>query len=117
MATHPHEGARLLLEREKGLQLAAVVAYEHHICLDGGGYPHLHFGRGCHFASRLVHVCDIYDALSTNRPYRKPWSSEQALHFIEQNAGTEVDPDISRAFSKMVRASQITPVAMPLAET
>jgi putative nucleotidyltransferase with HDIG domain len=116
MATHPYQGARLLLEREKGLQLAAVVAYEHHICIDGGGYPHMHFGRGCHFASRLVHVCDIYDALSTNRPYRKPWSSEQALHFIEQHAGTEVDPAISHAFSTMVRSSQIAPVAMPTAE-
>lgn len=113
MATHPQEGARILLERHKGLQMAAVVAYEHHICIDGNGYPHFHFDRGCHFASRLVHVCDVYDALSTNRPYRKPWTSEQALSYIEQREGTEVDPAISRAFGTMVRGATLGHVPMP----
>ena len=114
MATHPTEGARILLERQKGLQMAAVVAYEHHVCIDGKGYPRFHFERGCHLASRLVHVCDIYDALSTNRPYRKPWTSEQALNYIEERAGTEVDPVISQAFGTMVRAATIGQVAMPI---
>lgn len=117
MATHPQEGARLLIERRKGLQMAAVVAYEHHVCIDGKGYPRFHFERGCHLASRLVHVCDIYDALSTNRPYRKPWTSEQALNYIEQRAGTEVDPVISQAFGTMVRAATIGQVAMPTTAT
>jgi len=113
MATHPEEGARILLEREKGMQMAAVVAFEHHICIDGKGYPQMQFQRGCHLASRLVHVCDIYDALSTNRPYRKPWSTEQVLHYIEERAGTEVDPEISRTFATMVRSSTIGQVPMP----
>ena len=113
MALHPEEGARILLEREKGMQMAAVVAFEHHICIDGKGYPQMQFQRGCHLASRLVHVCDIYDALSTNRPYRKPWTPEQVLHYIEERAGTEVDPRIASTFATMVRSSTITPVAMP----
>jgi putative nucleotidyltransferase with HDIG domain len=113
MAAHPEEGARILLEREKGMQMAAVVAYEHHICIDGKGYPRMHFERGCHMASRLVHVCDIYDALSTNRPYRKPWTVEQVLNYIEERAGTEVDPEISRTFAGMVRGSTIGHVPMP----
>ena len=113
MNDHPAHGARLLLEREKGLQLAAVVAYEHHVCIDGTGYPWFQFGRGCHYASRIVHVCDIYDALSTNRPYRKPWSSEQALKYLEDRAGSEVEPAINLAFAKMVRASRIGQIAMP----
>jgi putative nucleotidyltransferase with HDIG domain len=113
MATHPDEGARILLEKHKGMQMAAVVAYEHHVCIDGKGYPHFQFGRGCHFASRLVHVCDIYDALSTNRPYRKPWTSEQCLHYIEERSGTEVDPALCAAFAGMVRASTIGQVPMP----
>ena len=116
MATHPEEGARILLEREKGMQMAAVVAFEHHICIDGKGYPQMKFERGCHLASRLVHVCDVYDALSTNRPYRKPWTSEQVLHYLEERAGTEVDPVISRAFATMVRSSTITAVPMPARE-
>ena len=113
MSTHPEEGARILLQREKGMQMAAVVAFEHHICIDGKGYPRLHYERGCHLASRLVHVCDIYDALSTNRPYRKPWTVEQVLHYIEERAGTEVDPEISQTFAAMVRSSTIGQVPMP----
>lgn len=105
---HPVEGARMVLEREKSLQLAAVVAYEHHICLDGGGYPHLHFGRPCHYASRIVHVCDIYDALCTDRPYREAWEPERALAYLEEKSGTEVDCDIVRAFAAMVRGADET---------
>ena len=113
MATHPEQGARILLEREKGLQMAAVVAYEHHVCIDGSGYPSFQFGRGCHYASRIVHVCDIYDALSTNRPYRKPWNSEQALQYLEGRAGSEVEPAINHAFAAMVRASTIGKIPLP----
>jgi putative nucleotidyltransferase with HDIG domain len=102
---HPAEGARMVLERERSLQLAAVVAYEHHICLDGGGYPHLHFGRPCHYASRIVHVCDIYDALCTDRPYRAAWEPERALAYLEEKSGTEVDGRIVRAFATMVRGA------------
>ncbi|MGH2709434.1 MAG: HD-GYP domain-containing protein, partial [Actinomycetota bacterium] len=49
---HPAEGARILLAGEQPLDLAAVVAYEHHILLDGTGYPHRHFGRDTHYGSR-----------------------------------------------------------------
>lgn len=117
MATHPEEGARILLGKHTGMQMAADVAYEHHVCIDGHGTPRFQWSRGCHVASRLVHVCDIYDALSTNRPYRKPWTSEQTLHYIEKQAGTELDPAICSAFANMVRASNIAAVAMPVPET
>jgi putative nucleotidyltransferase with HDIG domain len=113
MSKHPAEGARLLIEREKGMQLAAVVAYEHHVCLDGRGYPQFHNDRGCHMASRIVHVCDVYDALSTNRPYRKPWSSEQSLHYLEEKAGTEVDPVVASAFAELVRGATLAKIPMP----
>jgi putative nucleotidyltransferase with HDIG domain len=59
MRRHPADGARLLLERPRGLELAAVVAYEHHVMLNGEGYPTFHFARDCHYASKLVHVCDV----------------------------------------------------------
>jgi putative nucleotidyltransferase with HDIG domain len=113
MAAHPEEGARILLEKHKGMQMAAVVAYEHHVHIDGKGYPRFEWNRGCHFASRLVHVCDIYDALSTNRPYRKPWNTEQTLNYIVERATTEVDPSIAETFARMVRASTIAPVPLP----
>ena len=47
IATHPEEGARILLEKHKGMQMATVVAYEHHVCIDGHGYPRFQWSRGC----------------------------------------------------------------------
>lgn len=111
---HPVEGARIVLSRERGLGVAAVVAYEHHVCIDGGGYPTFRFTRNCHYASRIVHVCDIYDALCTNRPYRDAWEPEKALTYLESRAGTEVDADITRVFCEMVRAS--IPARLPMPE-
>ena len=108
------EGARIVLSRERGLGVAAVVAYEHHVCIDGGGYPSFRFTRNCHYASRIVHVCDIYDALCTNRPYRDAWEPEKALTYLESRAGTEVDSDITRVFCEMVRAS--IPARLPMPE-
>jgi putative nucleotidyltransferase with HDIG domain len=100
---HPIVGARMLLACPDAMELAAVVAYEHHIMLDGGGYPALHDSRGAQYASRLVHVCDVYDALRTNRPYRDAWDSERALGYIENRAGVEFDPSIAQSFIAMMR--------------
>lgn len=103
MNTHPAEGARIILESEQELDLAAVVAYEHHIMLNGLGYPQVKFRRPCHEASNLIHVCDVYDALRTRRPYREAWSVEQVLPYIEGRAGLEFDPAYVRAFIAMMR--------------
>jgi len=103
MNRHTVDGARIIIETEEHLDLAAVVAYEHHIMIDGTGYPAMRFRRDCHYASRIVHVCDVYDALRTNRPYRDAWASERVLGYIEEKAGTEFDPGIARAFAAMMR--------------
>lgn len=102
MNRHPVEGARIILASEENLDLAAVVAYEHHIMQNGGGYPKLEYPRECHQASKLVHVCDVYDALRTNRPYRAAWPSGKVLDYVEERAGTEFEPDIARRFVKMM---------------
>ena len=106
MNAHPVDGARLILQSEEDLDLAATVAYEHHIMLDGGGYPALHYRRECTLASRLVHVCDVYDALSTKRPYRDAWPSEKTLAYLEERAGTEFDPDLVAAFIRTLRQGE-----------
>ncbi|HEY2824037.1 MAG TPA: HD domain-containing phosphohydrolase, partial [Gemmatimonadales bacterium] len=103
MNAHPVEGARLILSTEQNLELAAVVAYEHHIMLNGGGYPKVTYERECHWASRLVHVCDVYDALRTKRPYRDAWASEKVLSYLEERSGTEFDGEVSHAFVTMMR--------------
>jgi HD-GYP domain-containing protein (c-di-GMP phosphodiesterase class II) len=51
----------------------------------------------------VVHVCDVYDALRTNRPYREAWPSEKVLAYLEERGGTEFDGDIARAFVRMMR--------------
>jgi putative nucleotidyltransferase with HDIG domain len=103
MNQHPVEGARLILRSEEQLELPAVVAYEHHIMLNGGGYPTLRFRRDCHRASKLVHVCDVYDALRTHRPYREAWSQERALAYLQDRATTEFDADLVTSFVRMMR--------------
>lgn len=102
MNRHPVEGARIIMASEENLDLAAVVAYEHHIMQNGGGYPKLEYPRECHEASKLVHVCDVYDALRTNRPYRAAWPAPKVLDYVEERAGTEFEPEIARRFVKMM---------------
>jgi putative nucleotidyltransferase with HDIG domain len=113
MNRHPVEGARIILESDQDLDLASVVAYEHHIMLNGLGYPQVRFRRTCHEASNLVHVCDVYDALRTKRPYRDAWPVGQVLPYIEGRAGLEFDPDYVRAFISMMRKweSQVAVIA------
>jgi len=102
MNAHPVEGAKIIINSEEKLDLAAVVAYEHHIMLNGGGYPKLDYPRDCHQASKLVHVCDVYDALRTNRPYREAWPAPKVLDYLVERAGTEFDPELAQAFVKMM---------------
>jgi putative nucleotidyltransferase with HDIG domain len=104
MNAHPVEGARLIIADEPSLDMAAVVAYEHHIMLNGGGYPTFKYERECHDASKLVHVCDVYDALRTNRPYRDAWPSGKVLAYLEERSGIEFDGDIAHAFATMMRS-------------
>jgi putative nucleotidyltransferase with HDIG domain len=103
MNSHPAEGAKLILSSQPDLDLAAVVAYEHHIMINGGGYPRFTYARACHQASRLVHVCDVYDALRTDRPYRDAWPSEKILAYIEERSGVEFDGEIAHGFTRMIR--------------
>lgn len=103
MRRHPIDGAKIIYESDRDLDLAAAVAYEHHIMINGQGYPKRHFDRGVHSASKLVHVCDVYDALRTKRPYRDAWESERVLDHIEKGAGPDFDSDASAAFCAMMR--------------
>jgi putative nucleotidyltransferase with HDIG domain len=120
MNEHPVAGARMLLDVDEDLDLAVVVAYEHHIMINGGGYPVLRYARACHQASKLVHVCDVYDALRTRRPYREAWSFEKTLGYLEERSGIEFDPELCTAFVRMMKqwegqVAVLPDVAAPLA--
>jgi len=102
MQRHTVEGARIIISSDRDLDLAAAVAYEHHIMINGGGYPQCHYHRDCHRASRLVHVCDVYDALRTHRPYRDAWESNEVLKYLQDRAGVEFEPGITGEFLRMM---------------
>jgi putative nucleotidyltransferase with HDIG domain len=104
MQNHTIEGAKLIITSDRELDMAAAVAYEHHIMLNGGGYPKRHYQRDVHKASTLVHVCDVYDALRTNRPYRAAWEADRVLGYVEEKSGSEFDPGIAGRFVEMMRA-------------
>lgn len=100
--SHTSEGARILLASSDRMELAATVAYEHHMDWTGGGYPEVTTPRQPHPMSRLVQVCDIYDALRTRRPFRSPWPHDKALEFMRTHAGEKFDPEYVDAFLSMI---------------
>ena len=100
---HPVDGAQIILRGCRRHEICAVVAYEHHMMIDRGGYPHHRPGRECHHASVLVHVCDVFDALRTHRPYRAAWGTADILGYIERRVGSEFDPDVAHAFIRMLK--------------
>jgi len=107
MRQHPVDGARVILESDNRLDLSAAVAFEHHIMIDGGGYPSRRSRRDCHHASMLVHVCDVFDALRTHRPYRVAWETNAVVDYITQRMNTEFHPDVARAFVVMLREREL----------
>jgi len=100
---HPAIGARMLLARGAVFDLAAIVAYEHHMRPDGLGFPRPRAPRELHYVTRLVTVCDVFDALRTPRAYRPAWTAQRALEFLEEGAGSMFDPGIVRAFVALLR--------------
>jgi putative nucleotidyltransferase with HDIG domain len=116
MQQHPVAGAKLIIESGRRLDLAAAVAHEHHIMINGQGYPTCHYRRDCHKASKLVHVCDVYDALRTRRPYRDAWESPRVLTYIEERAGTEFEPEAATAFVAMMKKTESGIQLSPLSD-
>ncbi len=103
MRRHPVDGAKIIYESDRQLDLASAVAYEHHIMIDGGGYPARHFRRQPHKASKLVHICDVYDALRTHRPYRPAMEPDAVLAQLERGSGPDFDAELTTAFLQMMR--------------
>jgi putative nucleotidyltransferase with HDIG domain len=99
---HPVEGCRILLDSGDEMALPAVVAYEHHIGTGGGGYPRPRFERTPMLASRVVQVCDFYDALRTRRRYRAPLPAERVVGILRENAGSHLDPALVEPFVSMI---------------
>ena len=93
MRQHALIGYNILKSSEaKMLQLAAEIAYSHHERFDGTGYPNGLKGEAIPLAGRIVAVADVFDALTSVRPYKQAWTLDAARAFLVENSGTHFDP-------------------------
>jgi putative nucleotidyltransferase with HDIG domain len=79
MKSHPQAGFELLREGGGASAAALEIALHHHEKFDGSGYPHGQSGEGISRLSRMGAVCDVYDAISSNRPYKRAWSPAESV--------------------------------------
>lgn len=103
MRTHPQIGADIIGNHSVGiLHMARQIALAHHEKWDGSGYPAGIAGEDIPFFGRIVAVADVFDALTTERPYKKAWPIEKALAVIEGDSGSHFDPAVVDAFLKSI---------------
>lgn len=103
MERHAERGRRILEGSSSLLmQRAAEIAATHHERWDGSGYPAGLAGEAIPLSGRIVAVADVFDALTSDRPYKKAWSEAEALNHILANAGSHFDPACVAAFARML---------------
>mgnify|MGYP001062044775 CR=1 FL=1 len=102
MRRHP-QYALEMLSPITYLQPALDIPYCHHERWDGSGYPRGLKGTAIPLAARLFAVADVFDALTSERPYRRAWSREEALDYLRQQAGRQFDPEVVALFLQMAQ--------------
>ncbi len=103
MKTHAAIGAEILGEHDSDLlQLARIVALNHHERWDGTGYPNGLSGENIPLVGRIVSIADVFDALTSERPYKKAWSVADASAYIRDQAGTAFDPNLALLFLEIL---------------
>jgi putative two-component system response regulator len=93
MQQHAAMGAEIIGQHETGvLRLAAEIAWCHHEKWDGSGYPQGLAGEDIPLSARIVALADVFDALTSERPYKKAWSVEDTVALIQEQSGRHFDP-------------------------
>ena len=98
---HPVIGKRIL-ENVQGLEAYLGIVELHHENLNGTGYPHGLKGEETPLYARIVKVADAYDAMTSDRPYRKAWTKGRALKYIREQSGGHFFPQAVEAFLGMM---------------
>lgn len=102
MKRHPLIGAEIIGEHDvEVMQMAKQISLGHHEKWNGKGYPHGLSGETIPLVGRIVAIADVFDALTSVRPYKRAWSVESALELIEKEAGQHFDPTLIRLFLSM----------------
>ena len=105
MKSHTSVGHRILAATSTPIfQMAAEIAQSHHEWWDGGGYPLGLRASSIALSGRIVGVVDVYDALCSERPYKRAWPEDEAARFIVSGRGVQFDPDVVDAFVRVLKA-------------
>jgi putative two-component system response regulator len=103
MQTHAQLGAEILADNESEMiELARTIALSHHEKWDGSGYPRGLSGENIPLVGRIAAICDVFDALTSWRPYKKAWPVEEAITFLQENAGSHFDPALVPKFIEIL---------------
>ena len=102
MKEHPVKSANIVSKMQGIDELTTRLVYEHHINFDRRGYPALSEGQQLHPYSKIISIADVYDAITTLRPYQKPFSPREAMRIMESLAGKVIDPVYFREFVRML---------------
>jgi putative nucleotidyltransferase with HDIG domain len=105
---HCASGARLLRLMNMPEKMLSLV-YHHHERWDGSGYPAGVAGHAIPLGARIIALADIFDAMTSRRPYQDPCTIAQALAELQRCAGTQVDPVLTSHFCTLILAEQIPP--------
>lgn len=105
MQRHVEYGLGILAVYEQSplMNTARAIVATHHECWDGSGYPNGLMGEEIPLCGRIVALCDVYDALTADRPYKAAWSQEKALEYIAQRKGGSFDPALTDLFLNMLQ--------------
>jgi CHASE2 domain-containing sensor protein len=104
MKMHTTAGAAILAGSSSPfVQMAETIARTHHERWDGSGYPAGLAGEEIPLAGRICGICDVFDALLSQRPYKKPWPLDRALAEIQRSSGSHFDPRLVEAFMEIAR--------------
>lgn len=103
---HSERGARLLAAVPEMEEVAAAVRH-HHENYDGTGYPQGLAGERIPLASRIIHVADAYDAMTSPRPFRDALDHERAVRVLNEGAGSQFDPEVVAAFCELEALARI----------
>jgi len=100
MRRHPLIGHEILKgSASKYVRMGSLIALGHHEKYDGSGYPNGLVGDHIALCARIVAVADVFDALTSARPYKQAWPSEQAFEFLQAQRGKHFDPQLVDAFT------------------
>jgi putative nucleotidyltransferase with HDIG domain len=102
METHPAMGAMRLMEMKGITNLAVIVAMEHHIKFDGSGYPRIKGRWKTNIVSQMITVGDAFDAMRTNRPYRKPLPQDRIAQILINESGSTFNSYLVKRFLNLI---------------